>query len=83
VKLLVGLYPPQAGQILYNGVSGSRVDLDLFRERIGFVTQDSQLFSGSIRENLLFVKPGASDAECLDVLHKASVQSLLDRADRG
>jgi ATP-binding cassette subfamily B protein len=83
VKLLVGLYPPQAGQILYNGVSGSRVDLDLFRERIGFVTQDSHLFSGSIRENLLFVKPGATDAECLDVLHKASVQSLLDRADRG
>jgi ATP-binding cassette subfamily B protein len=83
VKLLVGLYPPQTGQILYNGVSGSRVDLDLFRERIGFVTQDSQLFSGSIRENLLFVKPGASDAECLDVLQKASVQSLLDRADRG
>jgi ATP-binding cassette subfamily B protein len=83
VKLLVGLYPPQHGQILYNGVPGSRVDLDLFRERIGFVTQDSQLFSGSIRENLLFVKPGASDAECLDVLHKASVQSLLDRADRG
>jgi len=83
VKLLVGLYPPQHGQILYNGVSGSRVDLDLFRERIGFVTQDSQLFSGSIRENLLFVKPGATDAECLDVLHKASVQSLLDRADRG
>jgi ATP-binding cassette subfamily B protein len=83
VKLLVGLYPPQHGQILYNGVSGSRVDLDLFRERIGFVTQDSQLFSGSIRENLLFVKPGASDAECLDVLQKASVQSLLDRADRG
>ena len=83
VKLLVGLYPPQTGQILYNGVSGSRVDLDLFRERIGFVTQDSQLFSGSIRENLLFVKPGASDAECMDVLHKASVQTLLDRADRG
>ena len=83
VKLLVGLYPPQHGQILYNGVAGNRVDLDLFRERIGFVTQDSQLFSGSIRENLQFVKPGASDAECLDVLHKASVQSLLDRADRG
>ncbi len=83
VKLLVGLYPPQHGQILYNGVSGNRIDLDLFRERIGFVTQDSQLFSGSIRENLLFVKPGASDAECLDVLHKASVHSLLDRADRG
>jgi ATP-binding cassette subfamily B protein len=83
VKLLVGLYPPQSGQILYNDISGSRIDLDLFRERIGFVTQDSQLFSGSIRENLQFVKPGASDAECMDVLIKASVQTLLDRADRG
>ena len=83
VKLLVGLYPPGSGEILYNGVPGNRIDLDLFRERIGFVTQDSQLFSGSIRENLQFVKPGASDEECMDVLHKASVQSLLERADRG
>src|SRR3954470_4385637 len=55
VKLLVGLYRPGAGRILYNGVSSDRIDLDRFRERIGFVTQDAQLFSGTIRENLLFV----------------------------
>jgi ATP-binding cassette subfamily B protein len=83
VKLLVGLYPPATGRILYNGVSGTEVDLDALRERIGFVTQDSQLFSGTIRENLLFVNPSASDAECLDVLRKASADSLLARADRG
>ncbi|MBZ5524678.1 MAG: ABC transporter ATP-binding protein/permease [Acidobacteriia bacterium] len=83
VKLLVGLYPPASGQILYNDIPGDRIDRDRFRERIGLVTQDSQLFSGSIRENLQFVKPGATDAECLDVLHKASVHSLLERADRG
>ena len=53
------------------------------RERIGFVTQDAQLFSGTIRENLRFVKPAATDEECLQVLRQASVQSLLDRADRG
>ena len=83
VKLIVGLYPPQRGRILYNDQPGPVVDMDALRERIGFVTQDTQLFSGSIRENLLFVRPGATDEECLDVLHKASCDSLLARADRG
>src|SRR3954469_4465282 len=83
VKLLVGLYPPQAGEILYNGHAASTVDLNQLRERIGFVTQDTQLFSGTIRENLLFVNPKASDADCLDVLRQAACDSLLARADRG
>jgi len=83
VKLLVGLYAPKAGEILYNGIPSQRVDLDLLREKIGFVTQDTQLFSGSIRENLLFVNPQASDAECMEVLQQAAAHSLLSRADRG
>ena len=83
VKLLVGLYRPGAGRILYNGVSSERIDLDRFRERIGFVTQDAQLFSGTIRENLLFVRPEATDTECLDVLRRAAATSLLSRADEG
>ena len=61
VKLLVGLYPPRSGHILYNGIPGHEIDLDGLRERIGFVTQDTQLFSGTIRENLLFVRPDATD----------------------
>ncbi|HWW91955.1 MAG TPA: ABC transporter ATP-binding protein, partial [Vicinamibacteria bacterium] len=83
VKLIVGLYAPESGRILYNGHPGPRVDLDTLRERIGLVTQDPQLFSGTIRENLLFVRPGASDAECREVLSKAACDSLLARADRG
>jgi ATP-binding cassette subfamily B protein len=83
VKLLVGLYRPSHGTILYNGVSSEDVDLDRFRERIGFVTQDAQLFSGTIRENLLFVHPDATDEQCLDVLRRAAAQSLLNRADQG
>jgi ATP-binding cassette, subfamily B, bacterial len=83
VKLLVGLYQPAAGQITYNGAASTEVDLDALRERIGFVTQDTQLFSGTIRENLLFVNPSASDADCLDVLRKAACDSLLARAERG
>jgi ATP-binding cassette subfamily B protein len=83
VKLLVGLYAPKSGAILYNGISSTRVDLDLLREKIGFVTQDTQLFSGSIRENLLFVNPNATDAECMKVLQQSAAHSLLSRADRG
>jgi ATP-binding cassette subfamily B protein len=83
VKLLVGLYRPQSGDILYNGHSSADVELNQLRERIGFVTQETQLFSGTIRENLLFVNPRASDAECLDVLHKAACDGLLARAAKG
>jgi ATP-binding cassette subfamily B protein len=83
VKLLVGLYQPQSGRILYDGEPHDVVDLDGLRERIGLVTQDTQLFSGSIRENLLFVRPDASDAECLEVLRLAACDGLLARAERG
>ena len=83
VKLLVGLYAPKSGEILYNGIPSNRVDLDLLREKIGFVTQDTQLFSGTIRENLLFVNPDATDRECMEVLNKAAAHSLMARADRG
>jgi len=83
VKLLVGLYQPLNGDILYNGVSGTDIDLDDLRERIGFVTQDTQLFSGSIRENLLFVNPNATESQCYDVLLKAECENLLARADKG
>jgi ATP-binding cassette subfamily B protein len=83
VKLLVGLYQPQTGRILYDGHPSTTLDLDRFRERVGLVSQDAQLFSGSIRENLLFVRPGATDAECMAVIQHASLGSLLARADRG
>ena len=83
VKLLVGLYRPRSGEIYYDGIPGDRIDLDGLRARIGFVTQDTQLFSGTIRENLLFVRPSASDDECLDVLSKAACDSLLARAAQG
>lgn len=83
VKMLVGLYRPLQGEVLYNNLRYDEVRLDELRNQIGFVTQDTQLFSGTIRENLLFVNPGATDAQCIDVLNKAACQSLLARADKG
>ncbi len=83
VKLLVGLYRPRQGTIYYNQTEGNKINFDDLRSQIGFVTQDSQLFSGTIRENLLFVNPQATDNECIDVLEKAASHSLLSRADKG
>ncbi len=83
VKLLVGLYQPKAGHIYYNGTPEDQVAIEDLRERIGFVTQDTQLFSGSIRDNLRFVRPNATDEECMNVLRQAAAEGLLLRADRG
>jgi ATP-binding cassette subfamily B protein len=83
VKLLVGLYKPNEGHIYYNGVDANEVDMEELRHQVGFVTQDTQLFAGTIKENLLFVNPGATDAEIMEALDKASCYSLLARADKG
>lgn len=83
VKLLVGLYQPHEGEIFYNEHASRSIDLEQLRSQIGFVTQDTQLFAGTIKENLLFVAPNATDAECMSVLNKAACQSLLARADKG
>lgn len=83
MKLLVGLYRPQEGQILYNGIDENNINFEDLRNQIGFVTQDTQLFSGTIKENLVFVNPEATDEDLSDVLNKASCQNLLVRAEKG
>ena len=83
VKLLVGLYRPQEGTIYYNNKQGNDIDFDELRGQIGFVTQDTQLFSGTIKENLLFAAPNATDEDLHDALNKASCFNLLERAEKG
>jgi ATP-binding cassette subfamily B protein len=83
IKLLVGLYRPTGGKLLLNGVDGSTVDYDALRRRIGYVSQDTQLFSGTIRENLLFVQPSATDDDCWNALRAAAVATVADRGGQG
>ncbi len=83
VKLLVGLYRPQEGSIFYNNVDGKEFDFDELRNQIGFVTQDTQLFAGTIRENLLFVNPSATEKDLQLALKKSSCSALLERAEKG
>ncbi|CAF3772509.1 unnamed protein product [Rotaria socialis] len=83
VKLLVGLYRQQTGTIEYNGINSNDIDFDDLRTQIGFVTQDTNLFAGTIRENLLFVNANATEADLNDALQKASCNKLLSRAEKG
>jgi len=83
MKLLVGLYRPQEGNIYYNGLDETEIHFDDLRNQIGFVTQDTNLFSGTIRENLMFVNPTATDNDLHEVLQKASCNGLLQRAEKG
>jgi ATP-binding cassette subfamily B protein len=83
VKLLVGLYAPVSGEILYDGVSSRDIRYNRIRKQLGFVTQDTQLFSGTIRENMQFVKPGATDEEIYSVLEKASALGIISNTGQG
>ena len=83
VKLLVGLYRPIGGDILFDGTSVKDIRYNRIRRQVGFVTQDTQLFAGTIRDNLQFIKPDATDAEMLAALDKASFGGVLARAEKG
>ncbi|MEH6309092.1 ABC transporter ATP-binding protein [Olivibacter sp. CPCC 100613] len=82
-KLLIGLYQPNRGKIYYNGIDQSEVDYSGVRNQLGLVSQDSNLFSGTIRENLLFANTSATDEMIVDALTKASCLELLVRSDEG
>ena len=83
VKLLVGLYRPTSGCLSVNGIDMNEVDPDELRARIGLVTQETQLFAGTIRDNLLFVNPQATDAQCLEVLGQAAALPIIERGGKG
>lgn len=83
VKLLVGLYTPVEGKIFFNDVYSTDLRYNPLRRQIGFVTQDTQLYAGTIKENMLFVKPSATDEEISEALRKASASGLIAKASHG
>lgn len=83
VKLLLGLYEPISGEIYFNDIPSGEIRFNQMRRQIGFVSQDTQLFAGTIKDNLLFVKSDATEEEMLEALHKASCDQLLARSPQG
>lgn len=81
IKLLVGLYEPTTGNLLVNQNTVEDLDFNSYRKHLGYVSQDTQLFSGTIRDNLLFVKPDATDEELVEILKHAQADALLEKGD--
>ncbi|HEX5429540.1 MAG TPA: ABC transporter ATP-binding protein [Patescibacteria group bacterium] len=83
VKLLVGLYKATHGRVVFNDIDIRELDLEKLRNKMGLVAQDTQLFAGTIRENLLFASPHATDEQCMDALKSAAAQTLVERGGEG
>ena len=83
MKMILGLYKPNKGSVLFNDVPHDTFDFDSYKKRIGYVSQSTQLFAGTIRDNLLFVNPSATDSECVQALSHASVDHVLSRGNAG
>ena len=83
LKLLVGLYRPRSGTIFFNEEPAGNIRYNQLRRQMGFVTQDTQLFAGTIKDNLRFVKPDATDEDLMDSLQKASASKLIARSSHG
>jgi ABC-type multidrug transport system fused ATPase/permease subunit len=83
VNLLTRFYEFTSGEIFIDGRPIREYNLRALREAIGVVTQESFLFNGSIRENLLMGKPGATDAELLRAAEAANARQFIDRLPRG
>lgn len=78
IKLLVGLYSPVSGSISFDDVSVKDIRYNKLRRQIGLVTQDTQLFAGTVRENLQFIKADAKEGEMMNALRKSASYNLIN-----
>ncbi|MHA7864302.1 ABC transporter ATP-binding protein [Flagellimonas marinaquae] len=74
---------PDSGTITIDGHNLSKVNLNSFRQHLGVVLQDDFLFEGTIRENILFPRPDASEEKLLEAVKAAYVDEFIDRFDKG
>lgn len=79
VNLLLGLYEPREGRVEVAGHDVGELPLDVLRSRIGVVFQDASLFSGTIRENIAYGRPGATDEEIRDAARRANADAFIER----
>ena len=83
LKLLMRFWDPAAGTITVSGVDARHINTASLRSHEAYMTQDTHLFCGTVRENLLVARAGATDAELLDACRSASLTTLIDRLPQG
>ena len=83
INLIPRLYDCQQGQVLFGGTDVKKLDLSFLRRSVGIVSQETYLFNGTIRENLLYAKPDASEAELIAACKKANIYDFVQKQEKG
>ena len=83
INLIPRLYDANSGSVKFSGNDVRTLDLEWLRKNIGIVTQDTYLFNGTIRENLLYAKPDATEEELIEACSKANIYDFIQKQDKG
>ncbi|MCR5611635.1 MAG: ABC transporter ATP-binding protein/permease [Clostridiales bacterium] len=83
INLIPRLYDVSSGEVLFDGVDVRKLGLGFLRDNIGIVSQETYLFNGTIRDNLLYAKPDATEAELIEALKKANILDFVEKQERG
>ena len=83
INLIPRLYDCQEGEVLFGGVNVKKLDLDFLRKNVGIVSQETYLFNGTIRENLLYAKPDATEQELIAACRKANIYDFVEKQEKG
>ncbi len=83
INLIPRLYDVQEGEVTFDGVDVRKLDLNFLRENVGIVSQETYLFNGTIRENLLYAKPDATEEELLEACKKANIYDFIQKQEKG
>ena len=83
VNLIPRLYDVDSGSVTFDGIDVRKLDLTFLRNQVGVVSQETYLFNGTIRDNLLYAKPGATEADMIDALKKANIWDFIEKQEKG
>ena len=83
INLIPRLYDVQEGEVTFDGVDVRKLDLDFLRDKVGIVSQETYLFNGTIRDNLLYAKPDATEEELLEACKKANIYDFIEKQEKG
>lgn len=83
INLIPRLYDVCKGQVTFDGVDVRNLDLEFLRDKIGIVSQETYLFNGTIRENLLYAKPDATEEELIEACKKANIYDFVESQENG
>lgn len=83
INLIPRLYDVSEGSVIFDGIDVRKLDLQFLRSQVGVVSQETYLFNGTIRENLLYAKEDASEEEMIEALQKANIYDFVAKQELG